>query len=427
MKRLSPTRRSAMNLASATIGADRIQPLRSNSLSSVNTTSSSTQLSSSSHSRSGPQTLAKRSLSDVPMQLGSDREKERDRDRKEYQQDPYYSLSSASFSPGSQNAPQARASEAAEHPTTPPRRVIRRSVKDRSASNRTVAGVRASNVGEDAFDDYNVNGGRGHERATARKARQPALEQEGKYSHREEEDARGSRNGFRSSSLRKLPNEREEEVDMGAGAEEELPGPAGYSLDNLEDDIVDVDESDRVPCPNCGRKFAGEDRLEKHVIACSKSKSKRKVFDATKARVKGTELEQYVMKKGHNSEQPSKQKKQNAENTPIQPKKAGWRVKHENFIKMVRSNRNVGGGSNEPAPTYEPDPDLVQCQHCSRRFNESAAERHIPICANTKHKPKAKLSAGLQNPKDIVVGAPDEALRKRMSFKPPPPKTKAKK
>ena len=40
-----------------------------------------------------------------------------------------------------------------------------------------------------------------------------------------------------------------------------------------------------------------------------------------------------------------------------------------------------------------PDPSLIQCPHCQRRFNEKAAERHIPSCANTVNKPKF-LKAG---------------------------------
>jgi hypothetical protein len=49
------------------------------------------------------------------------------------------------------------------------------------------------------------------------------------------------------------------------------------------------------PCPNCGRKFAA-DRLAVHVDACGGQK-KRKVFDSTKMRVKGTEAESFVSKK----------------------------------------------------------------------------------------------------------------------------------
>lgn len=40
-----------------------------------------------------------------------------------------------------------------------------------------------------------------------------------------------------------------------------------------------------------------------------------------------------------------------------------------------------------PPPSYNPD--YVQCPHCGRRFNETAAERHIPKCATYAfNKPK---------------------------------------
>jgi hypothetical protein len=44
------------------------------------------------------------------------------------------------------------------------------------------------------------------------------------------------------------------------------------------------------------RKFA-IDRIEVHVNACSRVSKKRKVFDITKMRVKGTEAESFVLKK----------------------------------------------------------------------------------------------------------------------------------
>ncbi|ORY40180.1 hypothetical protein BCR33DRAFT_719564 [Rhizoclosmatium globosum] len=149
--------------------------------------------------------------------------------------------------------------------------------------------------------------------------------------------------------------------------------------------------------------------------SCSKMKQPRKIFDATKARVKGTELEQYAMKKAL-SEGSSKKN----DDKPIKPSKQNWRVKHANFIRMVRSNRNPDDPST-PAPVSEPDPDYVQCEHCSRRFNQTAAERHIPICANTKHRPKPAVKGGAL----AVAVAEDEArMRKRLDFKPPPPKVR---
>lgn len=53
-------------------------------------------------------------------------------------------------------------------------------------------------------------------------------------------------------------------------------------------------------CYNCGRKFA-EDRIEKHEQFCRNATKKRKVMDASKIRVKGTEMEQF---QGHRPPSP---------------------------------------------------------------------------------------------------------------------------
>ena len=60
-----------------------------------------------------------------------------------------------------------------------------------------------------------------------------------------------------------------------------------------------------VQCKSCSRNFA-EERIQTHVSICKKTKSKkRKPFDATKARVEGTEAAQY---QGKNSSSSNKSK-----------------------------------------------------------------------------------------------------------------------
>ena len=52
----------------------------------------------------------------------------------------------------------------------------------------------------------------------------------------------------------------------------------------------------------CGRNFA-EDRIEKHEEVCAKTHNKkRKAFDMTKARVKGTDAAKYVIKGKQNTQ-----------------------------------------------------------------------------------------------------------------------------
>uniref|UniRef100_A0A1I8P2P7 C2HC/C3H-type domain-containing protein n=1 Tax=Stomoxys calcitrans TaxID=35570 RepID=A0A1I8P2P7_STOCA len=152
-------------------------------------------------------------------------------------------------------------------------------------------------------------------------------------------------------------------------------------------------------CQYCQRNF-NEDRLQKHEDVCRKMTStKRKIFDASKHRVKGTEAEKYVAKKGKLTAAPKISPviaavKNNAQADGS--KKSNWRKKHEEFINAIREAKKVqaylakgGKLSDLPPPPPSENPDYIQCPHCNRRFNESAAERHIPKCANMQHnKPK---------------------------------------
>ncbi|XP_078795081.1 zinc finger C2HC domain-containing protein 1A isoform X1 [Oryzias latipes] len=68
------------------------------------------------------------------------------------------------------------------------------------------------------------------------------------------------------------------------------------------------------------------------------------------------------------------------------PKKpSNWRKKHEDFIATIRAAKSLTqvmkeGGPLPPPPPPSYDPDYIQCPYCQRRFNESAADRHIKFC-----------------------------------------------
>ncbi|CAH2045963.1 unnamed protein product, partial [Iphiclides podalirius] len=140
-------------------------------------------------------------------------------------------------------------------------------------------------------------------------------------------------------------------------------------------------------CAICGRRFA-PDRLPKHQEICKKSHSKkRKPFDALKHRLAGTEAEPFIGKLRKSAPQSTKGGKQ---------LNSSWRQKHEEFIQAIRAAKQVqahlkkgGKLSDLPPPPPSENPDYVPCPHCGRRFNKSAAERHIPKCANYQfNKPK---------------------------------------
>ncbi|KAJ8713827.1 hypothetical protein PYW08_007447 [Mythimna loreyi] len=143
-------------------------------------------------------------------------------------------------------------------------------------------------------------------------------------------------------------------------------------------------------CAVCGRRFA-PDRIDKHQEICRKAHAKkRKPFDALKHRLAGTEAEPFISKL---RKAPAAQ----ASNTKVsKPLNNNWRQKHEEFISAIRAAKQVqahlsAGGklSDLPPPPPSENPDYVPCPHCGRRFNQSAAERHIPKCASYQfNKPK---------------------------------------
>lgn len=158
--------------------------------------------------------------------------------------------------------------------------------------------------------------------------------------------------------------------------------PMAISSYKLPDNI-DNDQSEQialVQCQICGRKFAA-DRLEKHQKICKKATTKkRKVFDTSKHRNQGTDNEKYA---------------EIAKNqTSSKPKKTNWRIHHNNFIQSIKAAKTMeahiaSGGklSDLPPPPPTENPDYVQCPHCQRKFNQTAAERHIPKCKDIKSRP----------------------------------------
>lgn len=153
------------------------------------------------------------------------------------------------------------------------------------------------------------------------------------------------------------------------------PGSSGSSSSTEEQELG--------KCSHCGRSFLSL-RLQRHSTVCGKMQgSKRKVFDSSRARAKGTELEQYLNWRG-----PATDKAEPP------PRKSTWRQKHESFIRTLRHARQVQqviarGGNPSDLPSILPaeNPDYVQCPHCSRHFAPKVAERHIPKCKTIKNRP----------------------------------------
>ena len=55
-----------------------------------------------------------------------------------------------------------------------------------------------------------------------------------------------------------------------------------------------------------------------------------------------------------------------------------------------------------PAPVEDEYDDRVPCPHCGRKFNSTAAERHIPKCTSIRAKPKTLM-------RGMPAGGPNRA------------------
>ncbi|XP_045355848.1 zinc finger C2HC domain-containing protein 1B isoform X3 [Leopardus geoffroyi] len=125
-----------------------------------------------------------------------------------------------------------------------------------------------------------------------------------------------------------------------------------------------------LPCEVCGRRFAA-DVLERHGPICRKLfNKKRKPFNSLKQRLQGTDI--LIVRTAPQSK-----------HQPV--RRSNWRQQHEDFINAIRSAKQSTLAVKEGRPLPPPpppsiNPDYIQCPYCMRRFNETAASRHINFC-----------------------------------------------
>ncbi|KAM9261085.1 zinc finger C2HC domain-containing protein 1B [Cariama cristata] len=122
------------------------------------------------------------------------------------------------------------------------------------------------------------------------------------------------------------------------------------------------------------RSFFFASQLRYEPICKKVSNKKHKPFSSLKERLQGTGI--ITLKK----QPPAK--------VPLQKqpgKKSNWRQHHEDFINTIQSTKQVTKALKEghplpPLPTPSITSDYIQHSHCSRRFNEAAAQRDVKFC-----------------------------------------------
>ncbi|XP_072906352.1 zinc finger C2HC domain-containing protein 1B-like [Hemitrygon akajei] len=160
-------------------------------------------------------------------------------------------------------------------------------------------------------------------------------------------------------------------------------------------------------CKICGRSFEA-DSLARHEPICSKVNNKKKrVFNSYKQRAQGTELSSV---------------RGSLVGKNFAPPVSHWREQHEDFINTIRNARLSTNAMKKGLPLPPPpppsiNPDYIECPYCNRRFNETAAERHINFCkSNVKRKVVARQT--IQPPTTSQAKAPSPRLQVHMASKP---------
>ena len=175
------------------------------------------------------------------------------------------------------------------------------------------------------------------------------------------------------------------------GAGSSLPAQTFQSADPYGDDAVENSTVPMCRCPDCGRQFREGTSFQKHARVCAKVfLQKRKTFDSTKMRAQAIpELQGHMpptQRQKSSSSSSTLARSSSARGNALHGGRGSggkWREQSNAFRDAMRAARDVSQalatGTPLPPPVPSaPDPSLVQCPHCSRRFSSKAAERHIP-------------------------------------------------
>ena len=167
----------------------------------------------------------------------------------------------------------------------------------------------------------------------------------------------------------------EEEMKVSETEETAIIVPSkGYDLSNLpEAEETTAGDVPMQPCSICGRRF-NADRVAKHEAVCTGTRVK------AAARPKASAPAVAAASSAASSSSKSARK---------------WESGHSDFQQAIQYAKQLTAAqkagvplSKLPPPPPSVNADYVSCPHCQRRFNPTAAERHIPSCANTINKPK---------------------------------------
>lgn len=171
-------------------------------------------------------------------------------------------------------------------------------------------------------------------------------------------------------------------------------------------------------CPVCSRRFAPETLL-KHVMICEKiNTKKRKPFDSSRQRLKGTEFTASAPTETRVSPPKVLQRKASETSLKSQPFMSleSRSVAHENMSRKSSTISLTSTVSRTTAKRTSSQPAPEKCPYCDRVFGFKAYDRHVEWC-----KEKSLIKP---NPDPRTVSIAKERLKTRINYKAPNLKTK---
>ena len=131
-----------------------------------------------------------------------------------------------------------------------------------------------------------------------------------------------------------------------------------------------------------------EKALAKHSKICKKVfQTKRKAFDAQEVRLKRVEAGGGSVA-SEIKENIRKNKREELKKAKEPKKPAKWKAESNRLRTAMAESRACAEA--ERKVSSEPVDYRTPCPHCGRSFNEQAAARHIPKCADMKHKVRCR-------------------------------------
>lgn len=193
-------------------------------------------------------------------------------------------------------------------------------------------------------------------------------------------------------------------------------GNQNYDVDEYGEMEQEDEDEELIECgEGCGRRFK-QSVLPKHEKVCRKVfQTKAKKFDMAAQRLTDENGKPIVDLKKIQKNNKDKEKKKD------EGKIAKWKLESAMLRTRIKASKGEDVSNTEEArivSNFEKQ-DCVNCPHCGRSFNETAGNRHIPVCAERAKAGKVSKPNNSQAQKSTANKQMTSTMKEPISKKEP--------